>query len=217
VEDVNCQQTLWPLEPLPQRWRYPESLSPITLQELLGGSTEIKSGREEKVGICVRLFTLPISREPLAVERVAERGDTLFHKREDEPDLDRPFLSANFRNPTERASEVKDEVYHHNPEILALAILMVEIFNEKPIELWRRLKDRVTANTNMIIADRVLKKMDDCPSLDAIKASLLMDWIPESQATGFDDEYFRLAFLLHAVEPLEREIKWEEKKMPTDD
>lgn len=217
VDDANGQQTLWPLKPCPQRWRYPESLSPITLQELLGRSTKLSLAERRKLAFVLACSLFLYHDSAWLSKGWLKEEILLFHQREDEPDLDRSFLSANFCNPTERASKVKDEVYHRNTETLALAILMVEIFNAKPIKSWRRPKDRVTANTNMMIADRVLKKMDDCPSLDANKACSLMDWIPESQAIGFDDEYFRLAYLLHVVEPLEREIKWEENKMPTDD
>lgn len=60
--------------------------------------------------------------------------------------------------------------FHRNPNILTLGSILIEISNEKPIEGWRTAQDRSSPgpNTDSIVADRIVKKMDQSPGRGAL-------------------------------------------------
>jgi hypothetical protein len=116
-------------------------------------------------------------------------------------------------NNTEDDNKVP-EVAHRNFNILALGILLIEIFNEKQIENWRTKVERETvtvkteANINLAVANRVVRKMEKSPSTSAIEACLDLDWVPEDQDVNLEDAEIRSGLYLRVVQPLEDEISW---------
>jgi hypothetical protein len=133
-----------------------------------------------------------------------------FHKSQDEPDLEHPFLSVPLGMVTAVSGQLAGMPSHRNPSILALGIILIEIFNEKSIENWRKAHERNAAgpNTNNIVAVRVVENMDPSPSRDAIEACLRMDWVHLTKPADLHDPDVISGFLKHVIERLEEEMDW---------
>lgn len=133
-----------------------------------------------------------------------------FHKSEDEPDLEYPFLSTNFSNILTTDGQSMGILFHRNPNIFTLGVILIEIFNEKPIEGWRTAQDRSFSgpNTDTIVADRIVKKMDQTPAREAIEACLSMDWVDQNHSAELNDPDVRDGFLRYVIAPLEQEMTW---------
>jgi hypothetical protein len=131
-----------------------------------------------------------------------------FFKDEDEPDVHHPFLSARFGD-SQTSCDSARNMGHANPNILALGILLIEIFNERPIERWITRKERCNPSTTVwMAADRVVKKMDQSPSREAIEACLDLHWIPAGRSAELEDSEVRKGLFENIIAPLMQEIKW---------
>ena len=129
-------------------------------------------------------------------------------------DFDRPYLSTNFRDPTQSP---KDQAVflnlHRSPAILALGILLLEIQLCEPIESHWAEEDLVdgqpNSNTNLTAAERLLEK-----SVDeiyeryrmAIEACLNCDFALLLEDTSLENETFRQQVYEKIVVPLEEEL-----------
>lgn len=133
-----------------------------------------------------------------------------FRKSEDEPDLEFPFLSANFSSILTTASQPTGVLFHRNPNILTLGVILIEIFNEKHIEGWRTARDRRCPgpNTDTIVADSIVKKMGQGPTKQAIETCLRMDWVDQNHSAELNDPDVRDGLLRYVIAPLEQEIAW---------
>jgi hypothetical protein len=110
----------------------------------------------------------------------------------DGPDLMRPYLATQFEASTSRLVGVSDDMYSHpSPALLALGILLLELYLSKPIEsLWdvNDTEDGMEGiNTNWITAEKQLEKMGD-------------------DSLSLDDEGFRRLVYERVVVPLEDEL-----------
>ncbi|PTD02209.1 hypothetical protein FCULG_00012182 [Fusarium culmorum] len=132
-----------------------------------------------------------------------------FFKTEDEPDLKTPLLSARLNVPGSGQFLAGSMAYHANPSILALGVLLIEIFNERAIEKWKTAKERSNSNTAtlQIVADRIVNKMDSSGSTKAIQACLSLDWIPVGRSAGLDDADTRTGFLKNVIWPIKQELQ----------
>ena len=135
-----------------------------------------------------------------------------FFKRDSEPDFQRPFLSTRFELPAREVGQTGSGAFHPNSNILALGILLIEIFNEKPIESWRTAKEKAmvtpktSANTDLNVACRVVKKMDDSPHRSAIVACLNVGWM-EGRKVDLEEPDTRAGLFSNVIDPIEREIE----------
>lgn len=132
-----------------------------------------------------------------------------FYKPDSEPHFQRPFLSTRFELPAKEIGQAGSSAFHPNSNIPALGILLIEIFNEKPIESWRTPKERAvvtkktSANTDLCVA----KKMDDTPHRSAIEACLDVDWLPEGRKVVLDDADTRAGLFARVIDPIEKDIE----------
>ncbi|KAK0654138.1 hypothetical protein DIS24_g5497 [Lasiodiplodia hormozganensis] len=216
-EDTSTQQRIRRRGADLRKLRFQESFPPITLSELLDGSTKLDP-REKRTLALIFAESLLLYHDSAWMSANgggwAKDDICFFFQTEDEPDVAHPFLSARFDNASiTRKDPFRNASLHRNPSILALGILLIEIFNEKPIEKWRTPRERkdpavAAATTAWMVADRVVKKMDQSPSRDAIEACLDLDWIPAGRGAGLDDQETRMGLLENVIAPLKQEMKW---------
>ncbi|KAF4538968.1 hypothetical protein BFW01_g8239 [Lasiodiplodia theobromae] len=216
-EDTSTQQRIKRRGADLRKLRFQESFPPITLSELLDGSTKLDP-REKRTLALIFAESLLLYHDSAWMSANgggwAKDDICFFFQTEDEPDVAHPFLSARFDNASiTRKDPFRNASLHRNPSILALGILLIEIFNEKPIEKWRTPRERkdpavAAATTAWMVADRVVKKMDQSPSREAIEACLDLDWIPAGRGAGLDDQETRMGLLENVIAPLKQEMKW---------
>ena len=211
VEDLNSQRTVWQLHPRPKRLHFLEPPTPVALSELLHGPLKLTLEEKRKLVFLFARSLFLYHDSPWLPSGWMKDDIYFFYKSEDEPDLEHPFISARKSDAPQQKYPTTDGVFHRAPSILALGILFIEIYNEKPIESWRNKRDKahVTVNTDLFVALRVVEKMDDSPSRSAIKACLDMDWVAETRSVQLSDEDMRLAFLSNVIAPLEQEMEWD--------
>ena len=106
-------------------------------------------------------------------------------------------------------------VFHRNLSILALGILLIEIHTERPIESYRSTKDLMNGqdanvNTDLTVADRVAKSLDDCSYnyKRAIQACLDTPWAAAGQRVSLDDPVIMSGIYEDVIRPLEDEITY---------
>jgi hypothetical protein len=208
---MNSQRTVWQLRPRPKRLHFLDPPTPVSLSELLQGPLKLTLEEKRKLAFLFARSLFLYHDSPWLPSGWVKDDIFFFYKSEDEPDLEHPFISAQSYNGSQWECQMENGVFHRAPSILALGVLFIEIYNEKPIESWRNKRDRanVTVNTDLFVALRVVEKMDDSPSRSAIKACLDMDWIAETNSVQLCDDDMRLAFLSHVIAPLEQEMEWD--------
>lgn len=211
VEDLQGQPSMWQLNPLQRKLNFLGTEDPVTLNELLVGYAKIRSKEKRKLALVFAYSLLLYHNSDRLSKGWIKEDISFFFKAEDEPDLDHPFLTARFNQArAPRAAESGNGLWHRNPYIFTLGVLLIEIFNEKPIEAWRKPKERAspTVNTDLFVARRIVQGMDQCPFRDAIHACLEMDWVPEMRSAELDDMEIQLGLLKNVIAPLEQEIRY---------
>ena len=207
VEDTNGQQTVWQLQPGVRKLRYLEPSEPMTLTEVLTGG--IKLGPKEKRHLALVLaYSLLLYHDSAWLLDGWAKGDIKFFlQSEDQPDLEHPFLSV---RPHQALLKERSLPSHRNPDILALGIILAEISEERPIEAWRNKKEQseVNSNTDLLVAERIVKKMDNSPYKTAIEACLDITWLPTAKAVDLLDDEVRNGLMQHVIAPLEEELRW---------
>lgn len=212
MEDINGQQHLWRLDPKPNCIPVIETKPPESLQELLLGSAKIGAYEKRELAIISAYSLLLLHDTPWLRSRWNKTHLSFFHKAEDEPDFTRPFISTKFQNPAQQIGSPGSSVFHRNSLIFDLGILLIEIFNEKPIEVWRTVSEQTTVSSstesmvNLLVADRVVRKMDMSLSRTAVEACLNLDWAPQGRAVELKDPEVRSGLFQNVILPLETEI-----------
>jgi hypothetical protein len=213
MEDINGKQSLWRLDPKPRRIHFFETASPASLQELLSGSTKLGPREKRELALTCAYSLLLLHDSPWLSRGWGKDELFFFYKTDTEPDFQRPFLSTRFELPAREVGQAGSGAFHPNSNILALSILLIEIFNEKPIESWRTVKEKAmvtpktSANTDLNVACRVAKKMDDFPHRSAIEACLDVDWLLEGRRVVLEDADTRAGLFARVIDPIEREIE----------
>lgn len=211
MEDLNGQPSVWQLNPLQRKLKFLETEDPVTLNDLLLGYAKIRSKEKRKLALVFAYSLLLYHNSEWLSKGWIKEDIAFFFKAEDEPDFEHPFLTARF-NQAKASSNSEDGngLWHRNPYIFTLGILLIEIFNEKPIEAWRKPKERVSpnVNTDLLVARRIVEGMDQCPFRDAIHACLEMDWVSELRSAELDDSDIQLGLLKNVIAPLEEEIRY---------
>lgn len=213
MEENNGQQSLWRLDPKPKRIHFLETESPATLQELLSGSTKMGSREKRELALTCAYSLLLLHDSPWLSKGWGKTELFFFSKLDHEPDFRMPFLSTRFELPAQEIGQPGSGAFHPNSSILALGILLIEIFNEKPIESWRTPEERAMvtpstrANTDLKVASRVVAKMDDSPHTSAIEACLNLDWVPEGRKVSLEDADTSNGLWTKVIDPIEKEIE----------
>ena len=214
MEDANDQQSLWQLNPIPRQIRFLEAEPPVSLQDLLFRAKMGPVEKRELALICTYSLLL-FHGSPWLSHGWGKSALSFFYKLDGDPDYRRPFLSTRFEDPVrELGGHAGSEVFHRNSNILALGILLIEIFNEKPIESWRNPAESATvtpsteANTNFMVATRVVRKMESSPSRSAIEACLMIDWVSAGRKVRLKDLDTRVGFYDNVIEPIQEEMEW---------
>jgi hypothetical protein len=212
MEESNGQQNLWRLDPKPKRIHFLETESPASLQDLLLDSVKMGPREKRELALTCAYSLLLLHDSPWLSKGWGKTELFFFYKSDSEPDFRRPFLSTLFELPAREVGQVGSEAFHPNSNILALGILLIEIFTEKPIEGWRTAKERTVvttntrANTDLKVASRVMKKMDDSPHRHAIQACLDVDWVAEGRKVSLEDPDTRNGLFAKVIVPIETEL-----------
>ncbi|EKJ74397.1 hypothetical protein FPSE_05468 [Fusarium pseudograminearum CS3096] len=193
----------------PRRLRFFELSPPISLGELLEGPTKLDPIEKRRLALIFAESLLLYHGSDWLQPGWVKDDIYFFFKTEDEPDLKTPFLSARLNVPGSGQFLAGSMAYHANPSILALGVLLIEIFNERAIEKWKTAKERSNSNTAtlQIVADRIVNKMDSSGSTKAIQACLSLDWIPAGRSAGLDGADTRTGFLKNVIWPIKQELQ----------
>ncbi|ESU15242.1 hypothetical protein FGSG_08146 [Fusarium graminearum PH-1] len=209
VEASQGQDLMRRLQCKPRRLHFFELSPPISLGELLEGPTKLDPIEKRRLALIFAESLLLYHGSDWLQPGWVKDDIYFFFKTEDEPDLKTPFLSARLNVPGSGQFLAGSMAYHTNPSILALGVLLIEIFNERAIEKWKTAKERSNSNTAtlQIVADRIVNKMDSSGSTKAIQACLSLDWIPVGRSAGLDDAETRTGFLKNVIWPIKQELQ----------
>ncbi|CZS79709.1 unnamed protein product [Fusarium graminearum] len=209
VEASQGQDLMRRLQCKPRRLHFFELSPPISLGELLEGPTKLDPIEKRRLALIFAESLLLYHGSDWLQPGWVKDDIYFFFKTEDEPDLKTPFLSTRLNVPGSGQFLVGSVAYHANPSILALGVLLIEIFNERAIEKWKTAKERSNSNTAtlQIVADRIVNKMDSSGSTKAIQACLSLDWIPVGRSAGLDDADTRTGFLKNVIWPIKQELQ----------
>lgn len=211
IKDAGDEPTLWQLRPQPRQSKFHESVPAVSLQSLLYNSHHLPLIAKRKLAVILARSLLQLHEGLWLGEEWSKRHITFFYANSDTIDYQRPYVMTSFDDKDQAVPDLS--LFHRNPSILALGILLLEIHTGKPIEVYRNPEDlsngtEVNANTDWTVADRVVKSLDDC-SLgykDAIQACLDTSWVPARQRVSLDDEFTRDGLYSEVVQPLEDEV-----------
>ena len=143
-----------------RRIHFLETKSPVSLRDLLLGSAKMEPREKRELGLICAYSPLLFHDSPW-LSKGWDKTMSFFYKLDNEPDFLRPYLSTRFEVPAREVGQIGSRVFHRNSHIL---VLLVEIFNEKPIEAWRNARERTTItastepNINLKVASRVVKR-----------------------------------------------------------
>lgn len=207
VEDLNGSHKLSKLRSQPRQLHTLDNIPAPSLGSLLHAKTRL--GFRDK-----RRLALILSHSLLQYHDSAwlgsgwDKKQIFFFHMGDKPDLQRPYLSTSFNNPQPAFIDTDKTRFHRNPSILALGILLIEIDLGRPIETYRATTDAINANTDWIVADRIVKSMDQCsePYRQAIRACLDVPWIPAGQNVCLENPETRDGLCACVIDLLESEF-----------
>ena len=174
VEDLNGRQKLWQLRSEPRQLPILDSIPPASLESLLLAKTRLSLRDKRRLALILSHSLLQYHESAWLCSEWRKCHISFFYLSEDKPDLRRPYLSTCFEKPQPEIVKTEMNRFHRNPSILALGILLIEIDSERPIETYRIATERVNVNTDWIVADRIVKSMDQCSEAykEAVRACL---------------------------------------------
>lgn len=187
-----------------------DSSDPISLGELLESSTKLDPSEKRRLALIFAESLLLYHDSHWLLDGWRKKDIHFFFRAEDEPDIDHPFLSAQFSNTTDAGDATKNITNHGNVNILALGVLLIEIFNERPIEKWRTNKEKysLSRTTLWMVADRVVKRMDHSPSRKAIEACLDLNWVPLGSSARLENPEIQKGLFQNVITPIKQELAW---------
>lgn len=215
IEGNDGEQTVRQLRPQPKRLFLVETAPAVSLHSLLLGSTRLPLIAKRRLALILANSLLQFH-EGVWQSREWSKGHITFcYESADRLDYQRPYVTTCFDNFDPERNIADLNIFHRNPSILALGILLIEIHTGNPIESFRSAHDlgngqEVNANTDWTVADRVVKSLDDC-SLGykgAIQACLDTPWVPAGQKVSLEDPLTRSGVYNDVVQPLEDELEY---------
>lgn len=209
VEDINGRHKLWRLRSQPRKLHILDSIPAASLESLLLEQTRLGLRDKRRLALILSHSLLQYHDSAWLGSEWDKRHISFFHLG-DKPDLQRPYLSTCFNKPHPDIIDTDKSRFHRNPGILALGILLIEIDLERPIETYRTATDKINANTDWIVADRIVKSMDQCsePYREAIRACLDIPWVPAGQNVSLENPQTRNGLCDHVIELLESEFDY---------
>ena len=177
----------------------------VTNLRVLLGSTELDNDTKRALGLTFA-YSLLLCYDSKWLPRGWNKEDIVFFGNEDNLfDTEYPFLA-----PTPQSGHWA-KTLHRNQEIMTLGVLLVEIFEKKPIESHITQMDRDSCDETPVdwrVATKVAKGMGDSPARWAIEACLYMRWADGMESCALDNGGVREKFYEHVIAPLDNAARW---------
>ena len=188
-----------------------QKLQDVTLKDLLSDSTCRMQLREQRVlAVVLAHAILHCSDGPWLCQDWSKDHISFFRSDPDtDPDLGRPYLKVSFdEQSTATDNAVNLFNAHCNPTLLALGVLLLEVYLRSPIENSYVDEDLIDGepneNTNLTTALRLLDNLDG-DLYDGYKAAIQA--CLDCGAESFDSEDLRQKLYHDIVMPLEQELE----------
>ena len=211
VEDSGVNESVWQLRSLPKRLPSMGEVQAESLGKILHRAVKLPLVTKRRLAVIFAHSLLQFHDSQWLSKDWNKSQIFFFCGPTGLLDFQRPYLSTKFNDEGSGNSTRPDfSRFHRNPSILALGILLIEIHTERLIESFRtRIEEEsINSNTDLLVANRVVKMMEDC-SLgyrDAIQACLDTPWIPAGQRVNLEDTETRAGVYQDVIEPLEDEL-----------
>jgi len=181
-----------------------------TLQDLL--PTQFRIGLKNKRRLAlIFAYALPRLHGGSWLRKWSKDQISFLNSASNVLNYDHPYLSAHFFRSTPAPEPIDVNVFHRNPNLLSLGILLIEVDTLKPISNHRNQIENSApnANTDMLVAERVVKTMDGCsPNYRyAIEACLDTKWVTQSEVS-LEDKTTLAGYYDRVVLPLENEWRY---------
>jgi hypothetical protein len=217
VEDAQ-QHRVWRLKPKPDR-QITNTLNnpPRSFKSLLAETGEPGLLTKRKIALTFAYSILELHGSPLRSTEWDENHIYFFWTSTKSPGYEHPFLeTAMDRNGTMK--DVEDlNLFHPNPGILKLAILLVELHFWKPIETFRQEKHlmdgTLTVNTDLLVVKDLLEKpLSGCFETysGAIEACVDHPWGLAGSVSDLEDSDIWNGVFNDVIIPLRQEVEWGE-------
>lgn len=210
VENAEKDPTVWQLRPQPKRYHFLETVPAVSLQSLLTEKAHLPLIVKRRLALTLAKSLLQFHEELWRSREWSKEQINFLHESADHLDYQRPYVTTRFDKSTSD-SKIPDLSFHHrNISILALGILLIEIHTGNSIECYRSPQDEFNINTDWMVADQVVKSLDDC-SLGyrgAIQACLDTPWVAAGQKVDLEDPIVLNGVYKDIVQPLEDELQY---------
>ncbi|KAG4034206.1 hypothetical protein MFRU_003g01790 [Monilinia fructicola] len=213
VEDTGNDQILWQLRSIPKRLPKSRVAEAESLQAVLATSTKLPLVTKRRLAVIFAHSLLQLHESFWKNKEWNKNYIFFFYGIDGALDFQRPYLSTAFDTAIdEKKLPLNLNRFHRNPSILALAILLIELHTGKLIETFRTDVEtqEVNTNTDWLVANRVVKTLEDC-SLgyrDAIQSCLDTPWVSAGQRVTLEDVGTRAGLYHDVIKPLEDELAY---------
>ena len=212
VEDLELTQRMWRLNWRESQLNYMQAKPAASLDMLLQSCAAPSLVERRRLALVLACSLLQLHESPWLSEQWDKNRLHFFYTATGGLDLRRPYISISFDQFPSAGEPPNLDRFHRNPGILKLGILLIEVHKWKPLESFRSPGDlaggRPTPNTDLQVARRVVKTLDDCfPTYQgAIEACLGVPWVHSGSRVSLEDPETRNGLYGDVVEPLEREV-----------
>ncbi|KAK3384602.1 hypothetical protein B0T24DRAFT_93051 [Lasiosphaeria ovina] len=212
VEDMEQTQRMWRLSWREPRLQYLPEKPPDSLGMLLEGCAAPSLVKRRRLALLFTHSLLQLHESPWLSDKWNNDRIHFFYIGTDVPDLERPYISTAFDDLPSGFEPPDLDCFHKNPGILRLGILLIEIHKWRPLKTFQTADDLVegkrTLNTDLFVARRVLKTMDDCyPTYTkAINACLSVPWVCSGSRVSLEDQGTRNGLQSDVIQLLEKEV-----------
>lgn len=215
IDGTSDEQKMWQLRPQPKRLQLLETVPSVSLHSLLLETTHLPLLTKRRLALILADSLLRLGESHWPRSGWNKGQITFFYESTNSLDYQRPYVTPSFDDVNADHGDVNIHMFHRNPSILALGILLIEIHTGNPIETYRQPQDltdgqEANANTDWIVADRVVKSLDDCSIgyRGAIQACLDTPWMPAGSRVSLEDPETRNGVYSEIVRPLEDELEY---------
>ncbi|KAI9646580.1 hypothetical protein NHQ30_004575 [Ciborinia camelliae] len=213
VEDTGNDQMLWQLRSIPKRLPKSGVAKAESLQTVLEISMKLPLVTKRRLAVIFAHSLLQLHENYWKNKECNKGHIFFFYGISGALDFQRPYLSTIFDTAIkDKQLPLELDRFHRNPSILALGILLIELYTGRLIENFRFEIERqdINANTDWLVANRVVKTLEDC-SLgyrDAIQSCLDTPWVPAGQRVNLEDVATRAGVYQDVIKPLEDELTY---------
>ncbi|KAK0726074.1 hypothetical protein B0H67DRAFT_599016 [Lasiosphaeris hirsuta] len=205
VEDMEQTQRMWRLRWREPRLQYLPDRRPDSLGVLLERFAALSLVERRRLALLFTHSLMQLHESPWLSEKWNNDSIHFFYMGTgvpglERPDLERPYIGTAFDDLPPGSEPPDLDCFHKNPGIL------------RPLKTFHTARDLVkekrTPNTDLLIARRVLKTMDDCyPTYTgAINACLNVPWVYSGSRVSLEDQETRSGLQSDVIQPLEKEV-----------